>query len=145
MLASDTVIVGKKCHLLYPSSVSVFTESDNNSGQGTYVNYIGIGEESKIEGAVINYSPESGNKKAYIKLNDKVEIKGLIYSTENIDIRGKIEGCVFTKSLLLQNNSGTYSNHLYNVSIDCRKLNGKIVLPNIFKTFYKNKTAKWLN
>lgn len=145
--ASKKISVGKNCQLEYPTSLilyekkTVMVSNQNNSTKDW--NHIKIETGSVVKGIIGFLSDnEVNNYKPQIIIEENTSINGELYCNQNIELKGKITGSVFTKGFIANQFGSIYQNHIYN---------GKI-LSNGFPNQYcgltiENSTknvAKWL-
>jgi hypothetical protein len=127
IMASDTVILKKNVHLLYPSGIYL----NGNNGK-TFLN---IGPQSRLDGyALINGNVDKGNtlliSPNYHQEPDAV-FCGLLYVNGTADMNGIISGAAYIKECYYLPVNGIYVGTLYNVRIERGK---QIVYPFFFKT-----------
>ena len=131
VIASDSIIIDKKCEFIYPSSF-VLSVKKNNSNS---LNCIQFDEECKFFGGIVAFNNYAGlnDGKVLIKLNGKSEISGLVFSENYLHIEGKIFGNLFCNTLLLKTFSAVYENHILGCEINPKKFAHILSIPDIFK------------
>lgn len=142
IIATDSIVIEKRCVLEYPSSLTVIRDKigvPNLKG-------IFIDETVIVHGSVmaINLVNENNTEKVFVKLNKNVEVYGLVYSSDYAHLQGKMFGNVFCGKLLLKTSSAVYENHMLSCEIDSKKHAQSILIPGIFKSVNNLKCCKWL-
>lgn len=116
--AGDTLLVGKKCDLQYPSALGIL-RTDHSSDNMV----LSIAEESKIKGSVLSWQDNYDIRRSMlISIDKKAEITGQVYAAGLLDMKGIVNGNVISSRLLLRTPSSVYENHLLNAVIDITKL-----------------------
>lgn len=115
VICRDSIIVGKGCHLEYPSALVVYNEAVNPV-------YIEMGESSLLDGMIICMQTETSNRPPYLKIGENAGITGLVYHNGTIELLGKIFGSLACQSFYLQTRRAYYINHLLDNEINFLKL-----------------------
>lgn len=145
--ATKEINVGKNCKLKYPTALIVYEKKTNsvlnqpNPNENLY--QIQVLSDSEIKGIVGFLSDdEVNNYKPQIIIEENAFIAGEVYCNQNIELKGTIEGSVFTKGFIANQFGSIYQNHIYN---------GKILYTNFPKEYCgltiensTKKVAKWL-
>lgn len=105
LFASDSLIVEKNVHLIYPSSLGVFNKNEGS---------LKVDSNATIEGNVVLLS---GNKKSHVTINKGVKIDGLVYSNQLLSFRGILKGTIVSNELYYKSSASTYSNMLFDAEI----------------------------
>ena len=138
--ASDTLEVGQGVQLQYPSVVVLLgsEKSDNH--------LLDIQAENTIVGEVIFNSKAGGRRdKSILKIGKDATIKGNVYSTHRVELKGDIYGSLTCPKFYLITAASTYENHLLNAIIDPKSLSKHYLGSTIFKKENTQKgIAKWL-
>lgn len=134
--ATEKILIGKNSHLAYPSSLLLL---DNNA-KGT----IQISKASIIKG-IISYISDSktANYTSQILVDNESVIFGEVYCQGNFELRGHVNGAVYTNNFIVNQRGGTYMNHIFNGVINADKL-PKEYAGLVFSNSSKS-VAKWLN
>jgi hypothetical protein len=130
VIASDSIVMEKKCEFEYPSSfVLLPTEENSNS-----FNYINFNEDCRFFGAVLalNEGRPGSNQKVFVKLNAKSEVNGLIYSNDFMHLEGKVNATAICNKLLLKTPSAVYENHILACKVDPHKYGHLLAVPLLF-------------
>jgi len=140
VFASDSVIVGEKAKLAYPSVIGL-VRLPKSCQNATVI----LKEGAEVSGAVFA-SQESVDVKSQIKiLIDKdVLVTGCIYSNGLLDLKGAVFGSVACAKFILSTPSSVYENHLLNAVIDRTRLSKYFIAPLLMKDAENQKTVKWL-
>ena len=145
--ATKEISVGKNCKLKYPTTLIVYEKKTNvvlnqsNPNENLY--QIRIQSGSEIKGIVGFLSDdEVNNYKPQIIIEENTYITGEVYCSQNIELKGTVEGSVFTKGFVANQFGSIYQNHIYS---------GKILSTNFPKEYCgliieesTKKVAKWL-
>jgi len=145
--AEKKIEVGNQAQLNYPSTLvllekkeSVTTQNQSNKE----FNQIIINDKSVIKGVVSFLSTKvEGNYKPQILIEENAEITGEVYCDQNIELKGKVNGSVYTRGFIANQNGSTYVNHIYNGQILGSQLPEQYVGLSFLNS--KQKVAKWLN
>ncbi len=119
--ASESISVGKKCTLMYPSALVVYQEkafTKNNSTRTTTPN-LSADSNTTIKGVLAYFGTK--NEKQFspqIAINSNVTIWGSIYCEENLELKGRVMGNVITNAFIAMERGSIYQNHLFNGQIN---------------------------
>jgi len=148
-IATKKIDIGKRCHLSYPSSITLFDTQhgsailQNNTAQQKMIDFI-IDQNTRIEGSVVylKKKQEAQNRiKTNLKIESNTEIIGEIYCQGNIEFLGTVKGSLYTRQFIANQSGSVYLNHLYNGKILLNPIPNYAGLP--FKNLKKN-IATWL-
>lgn len=124
--ASKKIIIGKNCNLNYPSALVVINEEKQKSNQDLKEEVsIFINEKTTIKGIVIfnkTALQNSTNFKPQIVISKNTEVAGEVYCSENIELLGSVLGSVYTQNFITKQLGSVYVNHIYNGTINSKKL-----------------------
>jgi len=123
--ASKQLFVEKNVTLHYPSALVVLQEETGASvsEQKNETASIIMDEGSRIAGSVLYLEKlEERVIRPKVRIAPNTVIHGELYSRENMDLSGTVEGSVFTHQFATQQRGSVYQNHIYNSTIDVRKL-----------------------
>ncbi len=141
-IASNEINVGENCNLKYPSALTVYKDKvETNSNDKS--NSILIGSGSTVKGLVIFLSVDNQIKNySQIFISENSQIYGEVYCDKNIELRGEVNGSVFTNGFIAKQYGAVYKNHIYN---------GRIIQPNLSNQYvglqFENtqlKVSEWL-
>lgn len=136
-IATDSLLVGERVQLLYPSSLlSVGKEKP----------YLKIGKETDIRGCVLSYQDQliRRSNDLQIEIEENATISGMVYCQGNLELNGIVQGTVISNSFLLKTASGIYENHLLNGQIDREKMDTAFAGPSIETWNNKADVIEWL-
>ena len=143
-IANKKIYVGRNCELNYPTAFVVQERKNINVDNKPVEPKLFVDSNSTISG-VLMYLDES-DKQTYvpqIKIAENAIVRGEIYCTENLELKGSVFGSVITDAFIALENGSIYQNHLYNGAINSSLLPleySGIVFENVQ---YK-KVMKWL-
>ena len=126
--------------LKYPSVLGLIELAPKAEVSG-----IEIGENSKVLGSVFLTSEKPDfRKEIRLDIQKGAAIFGLAYCNGKTQVKGKINGHLFTKKFYLKTASSSYENHLLNAEI-YNDLPEAFVLIPLLDEFNKYVTLTWLN
>lgn len=140
VFATDSITVGEKCNLLYPSVLGAIRtiESKANSSVKIHENSNFAGEIFAIEE---NYDL---GKHVSISLSEDTKVIGRVYSCDILEPKGKVFGSIICNKILYSNSSSVYENNLYNTVVDITKLPDAFVGTSVLKLKTLKGIVKWL-
>ncbi len=145
--ASDEIIIGKNCKLIYPSSLTVYDKEVNTevtpNTRNDVFSKVEVQAGAKIEGVVAYLSDSKRNNyKPQIVLEESAFVTGEVYCKGNVELKGTVIGSVFTKGFIANQFGSIYQNHVYNGKI----LSADFPIQYSGLLFEKNtkNIAKWL-
>ena len=145
VLASENIELKENVTLSYPSSLILISENEDISPYNNPSDQkrgIQIREKANVKGSVVYISKSfKEDNKAQVFIDKDALIKGEVYCNKNLELRGLVQGSVYTKNFVTREYGGIYINHLFNGSID------STVLPDQYAGVFigsKNKVAKFL-
>lgn len=139
--AQDSIQIGENCALNYPSTVALIAKDP-----ATFQRKITVGENTIINGSVFLINEKKHSKiHAFIALNKDVDIMGEVYSSELLEIKGKVRGSVYCSKLLLRTPSSVYENHLMDVTINRELLSEHFVGAALTEEINLHEIIQWLN
>ena len=115
--ASDTLLVGKKCRLAFPSVLAIYrTDASAKS-----IRLI-IGEDVTCLGIVIGIQHIINPTKALDLIISKDDIiYGQVYCLGNVELKGSVFGSLYCTKFIVRTPSSLYENHLLNSQVDISK------------------------
>ncbi len=149
LLATKKIEIGKRCHLSYPSSITLLDQKNSlNTNQGNTIQNknpdLSIDKNSIIEGSVL-YLKKKGKAqnriKTHLEIQENVEITGDVYCQGNTELLGTVRGSLYTQQFIANQSGSVYLNHLYNGKVLKNPIPGYAGLP--FKNLKKS-IALWL-
>jgi hypothetical protein len=142
LFATDSISIGKKCELHYPSSLVLLRNNENFTNS----NIIRVGESSIISGAIYTEKNILAQQRISVSLQTSKDavINGWVYVNGMMQHSGIIYGHLYCEGFFLKTTSSLYENHLLDAVIDSRKLSDYYVYPDIINESKTNKVVKWL-
>lgn len=147
-LATKQILVGENCKLNYPTSLivseeNIQTTSSQQNQNNENVNQIVINNSSTIKGVVAFLSSNrQQNYKPQILLEENTVVSGEVYCKKNFELKGTVNGMVYTDSFIATQFGSVYINHIFNGNIIESNLPIKycgLQLPNT-----TNNVTKWV-
>lgn len=140
IFAQKAVSIGENSSFKYPSSVVV-------EGDGSFPRKsISIGRNSKIEGTLIlNGSTSSNMTDDIVSIEEDAKVTGYVYCKGVLQLKGTVNGSVFTEKFVLKTKSGEYTNTLLDATIDSEvvpQLFSSMVIPTFSDTRLKYGVVK---
>lgn len=139
--ARDTLMVGEKVHLHYPTVLGIIATEKSPD-----FSFLSIGKKSNIFGQLFACSIENDFRKHVIISTEKdSRVYGEIYSADLVDHKGEVLGDVVCVKFELKTPSAEYENHLLNAVIDRPRRSADYVASALTrkKTDHK-KIVQWL-
>ena len=127
-IATNTISVGKKVTLNYPSALVVHekeTTKNNVFQQNTSPLYIDT--HSTIKGLIVYLGAAENNYRSQILLTEDTTIYGEVYCNQNLELKGTIYGTVYAKNCVANEFGSMYQNHMYNGTILANNLSEKYI------------------
>jgi len=135
IIAQDSIIVGEKVFLNYPSSLIAQSETSN---------YIKIGNNTQIKGALVLLGKNENKKTPFFKIEEGVEITGDVYCSGKTMLKGSVYGSLFTEGFYLKTPSAVYENYLLDVVIDASQKPKEFLSGIVFNDVEQKQIAKCL-
>jgi hypothetical protein len=141
LFVQDSILIEEGCQLNYPSVVALL-----GKGNTTVSRKIIIEKNVEIKGAVFLYNESFDRKnQAIVSIGKDVEITGQVYSSELLELKGKVFGGAFCNKLILKTPSSVYENHLMDAIINRNELSKHFVGVPLTETIENQRIIKWLN
>lgn len=146
-LATKKITLGKNCDLRYPSSAVIYDKKNNQSSSiengNQDLNAIFIDKNSEIKGIVCFLSENiENNFKPQITLEKNANVTGEVFCNGNFELKGSINGSVYTKGFIANEFGSVYQNHIYNGEILTKDFPNQY--SGLFLEDYKKSVVKWL-
>ncbi len=120
--AKDTLIVGENCVFNYPSVLGIIYNIEET------ISTLWINEGTIVNGIVFFYTNvEMSLNKNEVNIENNVVIKGQVYSSGSLELKGKVFGSITCKEFRLHTPSSIYLNHLLDVEISSEKLSDDFI------------------
>ncbi|MDQ3192429.1 MAG: hypothetical protein M3Q58_12620 [Bacteroidota bacterium] len=140
IFATDSIHIGKKCSLNYPSVIALIRT--DKSPENIEVS---IGEETNFKGVILGYQENTNNKKQLrLVINKDAIIHGQVYANGHVELKGKIQGSLTCTKFILSTPSSVYENHLLNATIDRSGLSSHFVGVSLIHHSQSKRIVKWL-
>ena len=127
VFANKRIHAKENVSLNYPSSLVVIKEVDEN-GTSNQTGYkeLHIEGGAHVRGAVLFYSFEKKEDyKVEVYIDEKAQVTGEVYCNKNLELRGRVDGFVYTNKFIAKHAGGIYVNHLYNGVINATAISDK--------------------
>ena len=134
LFASDTVLIGQRVTLGYPSGMFVARENPDR--------YIEIGPHSRIEGyAIVDGDGKPDVKRANYRQDRTAVLRGLLWADGAAQVQGIVSGCMAANRLVYYSPEGYYEDMLYDLTL---LENPAAAYPLWAETAYRRKEAGWV-
>lgn len=151
-IASESIWVGKKCELAYPSAIvvnkkPVFVDVENPEVKQKFniKPAIYLDSYAWVGGVVI--ALENSKEQQYtpqIKMDINSKVVGEVYCTKNLELEGRVTGSVATDAFIALEDGSVFQNHLYNGEINSTNLNMSYAGLLLASRENNKKVMKWL-
>jgi len=151
-IATESISVGKKCELAYPSALvvnkkpSITLDDNTNQTQNLPIKpAIYIDSYTWVGGLVMALDTSQEPQYApQIKIDPDVRIVGELYCTKNLELKGRVSGSVSTDAFIALEDGSVYQNHLYNGQINSLILDETYAGLLLASRENNKKVMKWL-
>jgi hypothetical protein len=121
--AEDSITVGEEVTLNYPSTVCILVTK-----KAVANSRITLFRNSLVKGNVVNFNAaDIQSKYINIKMDEGVEVTGLVYTPGYMDFKGDVTGSLYCGGFILRTPSAVYENHLLNAVVNAAELPGYYV------------------
>lgn len=147
--AKNKILVESKVILKYPSGLFLIPDNlqKDSTNQPNGIKSITIKENAYVSGIIFtNYIydiPHSYELSMNIEKNSIV--KGLVYWTGSIQLKGEVSGQLFVNSFHIKNAFGYYDNYIADGIVSKDTINYNRWFPSLFKNKNNGEVVKWLN
>ena len=147
-LARKSIEVASGCTLNYPTALILLNENDTSvqvfNGEEQTKEQIHVSKNTLVKGMVVYCSDNNTSPyKTQIQIDDSAVIKGEVYCSKNLALQGSVFGSVYTNHFIVKKSGGVYVNHLFNGTINVKKL--PIQYVGLLINNESNSVAKWLD
>lgn len=147
-LARKSIEVASGCTLNYPTALILLNENDTSiqvfNGEEQTKEQIHVSKNTLVKGMVVYCSDNNTSPyKTQIQIDDSAVIKGEVYCSKNLALEGSVFGSVYTNHFIVKKSGGVYVNHLFNGTINVKKL--PIQYVGLLIDNESNSVAKWLD
>jgi len=138
--ASERITVEEQVQLLYPSVLAI-TEKTFPQEQHALIE---IREQAQVLGTVFTHSEQPNFRKLpLVRIAPEARINGLVYSMGRTELKGTINGHLYSQKLYLKTAASAYENHLLDGKI-LNELPADFVFANLFTETKQLKQLAWL-
>lgn len=120
-IASKKIEVGSNCNIQYPSALVLNDESAPNvetNFQQQNVNHIQIGKGTIFKGILISLGKDhTMNFNPQIVIEENAQVFGEVYCNQSLELKGTVNGSVFTSKFIAKQFGSVYQNHIYHGKI----------------------------
>lgn len=151
-IATESISVGKKCELAYPTALvvkkkKVFVDLENPETKQKFNvrPAIYLDSYAKIRGVLMTL--DENTEQQYfpqIKLDTESKVIGEVYCSKNLELKGRVNGSVATDAFIALEDGSVYQNHLYNGTINSTTLDGSYAGILLEARERNKKVMKWL-
>lgn len=151
-IASESISVGKKCELAYPTALIVNKKEVFQSATEIETKQfvpiapsIYIDQYAQIGGiAMVLEETRAQQYVPQIKIEENAKVNGEVYCTQNLELKGRVNGNVTIGGFIALENGSVYQNHLYNGTINSTNLSDTYVGLLMSDRNQNKKVMKWL-
>jgi len=151
-IATESISVGKKCELAYPSALvvnkkQVFPSTDESNKKQVFNVKPSIYLDSYAWVGGFILALDSSKEQQYapqIKIDPDARLVGEIYCTKNLELKGRVTGSVMTDAFIALEDGSVYQNHFYNGQINSMNLDASYAGLLLASREQDKKVMKWL-
>ena len=136
VIARDTIVVGNRARLKYPSALIILKER----GKGL----IQLGRSSQVEGLIIVDGQTADLHERFLHLETESKLTGLAYADAMVIMKGNINGHLSCSKLLHATASSLYENHIMNARIERNLLPQAFIGADLWGDARVMGIVKWL-
>jgi hypothetical protein len=138
--ASERIVLEEEVTLKYPSVLCLIEEEFPTEKSAE----IYIGERSQVIGTVFAFSKSPNFRKPLsLTIETEGEVDGLVYCAGKTQLKGIINGGLYTEKFFLKTGASSYENHLLDGKI-LDQLPNEFVTANLFKETEVLQQIAWL-
>lgn len=141
LFATDSIMIGKRSKLSYPSVAAVIKTADAKG-----LAQLSLAEGVDFEGVLLTYEAKRSPLQTLISLGANSKVKGEIYSVGLLQLtKGVVvEGKVSCHRFLMNFSGAIYENFLIDVDLNRKSRSTYYLSSRFFKSTTQNKVLKWL-
>lgn len=137
--ATDSIIIEKGVHLLYPSALLL--KKSEPAGEARLI----LENGSKVEGLVaLVLSNAMPNNRSLLSIGAGATVEGLVYTNAATDHKGVVHGMLYAQRFLLSTPSSVYENHLLDATISSVQLHHRFAFPGATQLNGQRTLMKWV-
>ncbi|MDJ1486104.1 hypothetical protein QNI16_36820 [Cytophagaceae bacterium YF14B1] len=137
--ASDSLILGNNCVLMYPTVLAIAKTKENEKQPN-----LRVGNQSIVKGIILGIHYIEDLKRTRIVLEADSELEGQVYTAGFLESRGSIRGGVLCHKFTWHDQISVYENHLINTRIETTKASRYFVAGNLLTSKRGKGVAKWV-
>lgn len=137
LYASDSICIEESCVFKYPSVIGIHNKTEEHAK-------LKFNKNSKLMGVAYLYSENSEKSNDILQIESGSTIFGQVYSNKYTEIKGTINGSLYTNKLIVRTPSAIYENTLMDATIDISKLSKNYVGIDILNEGTSGGVIKWL-
>lgn len=137
LYASDSICIEESCVFKYPSVIGIHNKTEEHAK-------LKFNKNSKLMGVAYLYSENSEKSNDILQIESGSTIFGQVYSNKYTEIKGTINGSLYTNKLIVRTPSAIYENTLMDATIDISKLSQNYVGVDILNEGTSGGVIKWL-
>ncbi len=139
-MASEKIVIEEDVILEYPSVLGLVEIQQRDESS-----FIIIGENSQIIGSVFLLSEVANFRKPIqLTIEENTIVNGFVYCNGETQLKGKINGSIYTQAFFLETKASSYQNHLLDAEIKNDLPEEFIPIP-LLEESNKMKIIQWLN
>lgn len=115
LFARDSIVLGPRCQLRYPSVLCLYNDNVNPV-------YLEIGQYSVIDGLVLVSQKNLSTAKPLLRCGHGSLIRGQVYHQGTVELLGRIYGSLYCEGFYRKTKRAYYENHLLDNEINFHKL-----------------------
>ena len=141
IIATEKITLENNVLLRYPSVLSLIETTFPKTQNAQ----ISIGKQSQVLGTVLALSQVPNFRKpVQLSIAEEAEVDGLVYCKGKTELKGTINGTIYTEKFYLKTLASSYENHLLDATIK-NDLPKEFVTVDLFRKSKNLTTIAWLN
>lgn len=142
LFATDSIVIGNKVQLAYPSAAAVIRTSQS----GAFPQIV-LGNEVSFEGIIFSYEEKKSALQTLISLGHQTQVKGEVYSTGLVKLEKgvHIAGKVSCHRFMMVISKALYENFLVDVTFSYHARSPYYLSSRLFKSDLAHKVLRWLD
>lgn len=142
LFATDSIVIGKKVKLNYPSVAAVI-RTEQSADQPHLV----LGNEVNFEGILFSYEAKRSPLQTMVTLGKDTKVKGEIYSTGLLVLsKGTaVDGKISCNRLMMYFSGALYENFLIDVNLNRKARSPYYLSSRLFEPNLQYKVLKWMD
>ena len=133
IFASDSIIVERNVQLEYPSTVAVIKDVEIPYKLHFQSKPIYIMQNSIVDGMVVFLNKYQNTIQERVSILPTAKVRGLMFVDGVTELRGKLEGSLYTNNLVYVTFSYIYDNYFYNTIVDNTALSSHYVFSDLLQ------------